>query len=611
MVTHMTLPQSKSALLVSSAILLRQAGYDQKAIEILQEAIQADSQFAPAFVLLGALSQAIEKNDQAEAYFRKALTLEPENSEALQGLGLFLVSQQRYAEALPYLEKQLNANPSNSLSLDGFINSLHHLPGKEKQIRAALQKAWDVSKDPDLGIRYGRHLLDNGELQNARNVFSAVVEVSRTPLSLAELALTCDLAHDCECAIQLLQEAVEMDPQFDRGWRGLAQCYNEKKDFEKALETAERAISINPKHYRNWQAKADVLLSLKKFDNVLETSQNGIEIIHSLQDREEAKPGWAVLHLQRFYAFLGLNRMDNALAEIALAREEMPDDPRFYDLPIQVLLLQGQPEKALQLIDSVPNVNIKNELAPLRFKTLHQLNRGEEAWNYIRPSLERNTEKRLNILADIGAQFYQRGLIEPAFAVYHQLNDFKPADVRFTTNLSYFMIGNGQLADAEKLLKSVLDHPEAGVYAEIARCNLAYIYNLSRKYNLAEDAIKTVLNSELMKNHAIFRVSFWVNGKMQHDPSPIPGRPLSLAECASACAVSSALANGQIDLAESYAAKLQESSTDKTLVGMVFGCVEAAKGNKEKATRFWRDAVSTAEIDSDRLAIEAWLAKLS
>lgn len=608
---HMTLPKSKSALLVSSAILLRQAGYDQKAIDILQEAIQEDPQFAPAYVLLGAFSQAVEQNDQAEAYFRKALTLEPENSEALQGFGLFLVSQERYAEALPYLEKHLKGNPDNSLSLDGLIESLHHLPGKEKQIRAALQKAWEVSKNPDLGIRYGRYLLDNGEPQNARNVLSAVVEVSKTPVSLAELALTCDLTHDCNCAIQLLQEAVEMDPYFDRGWRGLAQCYNEVKDFEKALEAAERAISINPKHYRNWQAKADVLLSLHKFENVLDASQTGIEIIRSLEEKEEAKPVWAVLNLQRFYAFLGLNRMDDALAEMARAREEMPDDPRFYDLSVQVLLLQNQPERALQLLDSVSFENIKNELAPLRYKTLHQLNHGVEAWNYILPYLEKNTEKRLNILADIGVQFYKRGLVEPAVAVYYQLNDFKPTDVRFATNLGYFLIGNGQLADAEKLLIQIIDCQDAGVYAEIARCNLAYIFNLTKKYKFAEDAFKSVLNSEFTKNDAFLRISFWVNGVMQPDPSPIPGRHLSLAECAYACAVSSALADGQIGFAESYAAKLQESSSNKPLTEMVFGCVEAAKGNKSKAAEFWNSAMSTFEIDSDRTALEEWLAQLS
>jgi tetratricopeptide (TPR) repeat protein len=445
----------------------------------------------------------------------------------------------------------------------------------------------------------------------ARKIFSDVVEVSKTPRALAELALTCLVIEDCDCAIQLLLEAVEIDHLFDRGWRGLAQCYNNANDFEKALEAAERAIAINPNHYRNWQAKSDVLLSLRQFDKVLGTSQKGIELIQSLAEKEEAKPVWSVLHLQRFHAFLELQRVADALTEASLARMEIPDDSRFFSLPVQILLSTNHSEQALDILDSASDPIVKDELAPLRYKTLHQLGRGEEAWNFIRPHLEKNTEKRLNILANIGVEFYQRGLRVPAIAVYRQLVNFKPADARFANNLGYFLIENGQLSEAEGLLTAVLENPEAGLYAEIARCNMAYLFNLIGKYPQALDASTAVLNSEFVQETAILRVPFWANGKIQPDPAPIPGRELVLADAAWACAATSALANGQISQAQNFVDKLLLESPDQILAGMMAGCLEAAKGNLSGAADLWNQLINVSEQSPEAAVLKTWLAQLT
>lgn len=607
----MSLSQGKSSLLVSSSILLRQAGYDEKAIEVLQDAIREDPEFVPAYVLLGALYQAAGSNTQAEKFFRKALEIEPENMEALQGLGLFLISNKRYSESLPYLENHLQKNPADSLSLDGLLEAFHHLPGREEMIQAALKTAWEQSKNPDLGIRYGRYLLDQGDPQEARSVLSAVVQVSKTARTLCELALTCLITDDCDCATQLLQEALEIDPQFDRAWRGLAQCYNESKNYDKALEAAEHAIAINPNHFRNWQAKSDVLLSLAQWDKALNASQKGIEIIHSkTEGRSDAEPVLAILYLQLFSALLGLDRLDDAVAEMEFARQEIPNDGRFYQYPAVVLSTANKPDKALEILDSISNPNIIEQLASLKFRVLHQIGHGEEAWDFIRPYLERKTEIRLNVLADIGADFYKHGLTEPAIAIYHQLVNFKPDDVRITSNLGYFLIEKGETVQAEDLLLQVVNHPHAGLFGEIARCNLAYLYNLTGAYEKSLEASTAVLESRFRTEEAVLRVPFWVNGKMLPDPLPIPGRPILLEDAARACSAAAAMATAQIALAQSIVENLRQESSNKSLVGMVAGCVEAVKGDISTATDIWKQVLNEIENTPDVSAIKMWLAQM-
>ncbi|WP_172797768.1 tetratricopeptide repeat protein [Longilinea arvoryzae] len=604
----MTLPQNKSALLVSSAILLRQAGYDLKAIEVLQDAIHDDPGFAPAYVLLGALYQATSSDAQAEIFFRKALEIEPDNTEALQGLGLFLISQNRYSEALPYLEKHLQKNPTDSLSLDGLLEAFHHLPGREEKIQVTLKTAWEQSKNTEFGIRYGRYLLDQGDPQEARNVLTAVVEISTTARTLSELALTCLLTNDCIYATHLLQKAVEIDPQFDRAWRGLAQCYNEARNFDKGLEAAERAIAINPNHYRNWQAKSDVLLSLGQFDQALLASQKGIEIIHSkAEGKAEAEPVLAVLYLQRFAAFIRLGHLENAVAEMTLARQEIPNDHRFYQYPVEILSTTNQANQALEILDSVSNPDLMERLAALKFKVLHQLGRSQEALNFIRPYLEKKSEERLNVLADIGADFYQHGLSEPAIAVYRQLVDLKPNDGRFSSNLGYFLIEKGETTQAEELLIQVADHPKVGLFGEIAHCDLAYLYNITGAYEKSRKASAAVLESKYRKEEAMLRVSFWVNGKMQPDPISIPGRLMTLEDAARACGAAAAMAATQITRAQSIVEDLRKDSANKSLVGMIAGCVEAAKGDLSAAIETWNQVLNAVNNTPDESALRAWM----
>ena len=87
-------------MLVSSAILLQQAGYNSKSIDILQLAIQEDPENIQAYVLLGALSQAVGDAKAAEKYYRKALhhleevAVLSSSKEELKKLAAFLMHRE-------------------------------------------------------------------------------------------------------------------------------------------------------------------------------------------------------------------------------------------------------------------------------------------------------------------------------------------------------------------------------------------------------------------------------------------------------------------------------------------------------------------------------------
>jgi type IV pilus assembly protein PilF len=74
------------------------------ALQEVNEALQADSSYAPAYNMLGLLHAALLEDKEADESFRRAISLAPEYSEAHNNYGYFLCMHQHYKEALNQFE---------------------------------------------------------------------------------------------------------------------------------------------------------------------------------------------------------------------------------------------------------------------------------------------------------------------------------------------------------------------------------------------------------------------------------------------------------------------------------------------------------------------------
>jgi len=604
--------QDKHLLLVEAAILLHQSEEDLLAIEILKKAICEKADYTPAYILLGTSYQEVEEFQLAEEVFRKALEIDADDAEALKGMGLFLVSQERYPEAVPYLQKQLMKNPSDKTTIDGLIDAYDQLPEREKDIEIVLQTSWEKSKDIDLGIRYGRYLLEKGDPIAAREIFTEVLKQSKTAQILYDVAISYLLSDENNYAIQYLREAVTIDPHFYPAWHRLSQCYLISGDYDKALEAAEGAIAINPNFYLNWEVKSRVYTRMKAYEQAFEASQKGIDLIFQKKDGNDVqKSRLAMLFLHRFEILIELNRIDDAMNELSFARAEAPTNLRLYLISIEILAERGKLDLALEILDSIEDPQVKDDLVPTRYKVLHQLGQPEKAWNMVYPYLEVNTEKRAQRLGGVGVELYMKGFREPALSIYRQLVNFRPEEARYFTNMGYMLIGEGKYEDAKHILANALKLDPDGLFGQISLCNLAYLYNLNSEYEESVKAADIILNSKYAKEDAILRVSFWVNGRMHPDPQAFPGREMNLYIAARMCGSAAAMASNQMVKAESYLKGLKKDMVDQILVSMVSGCLELAKRNDSKAKKIWKKVLSTMEENQDTAAINEWLADLA
>ena len=87
------------------ATLLLRAGEEDKAVEVLEEALTRDPSFTDALVLRAAVAARKGKADEAEHFYRRALAVDPEDPDALVGLARLLMDVRRLEEARTLLAK--------------------------------------------------------------------------------------------------------------------------------------------------------------------------------------------------------------------------------------------------------------------------------------------------------------------------------------------------------------------------------------------------------------------------------------------------------------------------------------------------------------------------
>jgi hypothetical protein len=271
-----------------------------------------------------------------------------------------------------------------------------------------------------------------------------------------------------------------------------------------------------------------------------------------------------------------------------------------------MLAAQGNPEQAQLVLDSASNPAVAESLAPVHYRILHQLGHPQEAWDFIRPRLGKNTAKRLDVLAKIGIEFYIQERKDPAIAVYQQLVNFQPDNARYKSNLAYMYIGEERYPEAEILLNEAIHAENSQEFGEIARTNLAYLLNITGHYSEAFQAAQIVINSSFVHKEAILRSPFWIHGKMQLDPAQFPGRQTQIGTAALSAGVAAALALGQLDVAEKMALEIKDENIPN-LRAMVLGSLEQAKGNFSEVIRLWKAALKSSKSKSEKTALLNWI----
>ncbi|MDN5850942.1 MAG: type IV pilus biogenesis/stability protein PilW [Nitrococcus sp.] len=161
--------QQASDINTQLGIRYLQLGNLQQAVRKLEKALGQDADNADAHTTIGVVYEQLDKTDLAREHYRRAVELQPNNSEALNNYGRFLCRHGDYERAERYFKHSADnvtyATPEKPLANAGVCAIQH---GDAKRAEDFFLSA--LKRNP----RYARALINMAQLRfNSRHFLSA------------------------------------------------------------------------------------------------------------------------------------------------------------------------------------------------------------------------------------------------------------------------------------------------------------------------------------------------------------------------------------------------------------------------------------------------------
>lgn len=167
-IQHMEMATS---LTLSEAEMLSSNGHGEQALALLNSALENDPDNTELRYSRAMLAEKAGDLAQLEADLRHILTLNPEDSSALNALGYTLADRtDRLDEAHQYVSRALELNPDDPAILDSMGWVLYR-QGNLKEARNYLRRAYEKFPDPEVAAHYGEVLWVMGAQNQAREIW--------------------------------------------------------------------------------------------------------------------------------------------------------------------------------------------------------------------------------------------------------------------------------------------------------------------------------------------------------------------------------------------------------------------------------------------------------
>lgn len=167
----------KSQSYQAEAQILQDAGRDEDAMQVLDDALVILPEDVALLYTRALLAVSLGQLELAESDFRKIIAIEPENAAALNALGYTLADlTDRYAEAEPLILKAYELQPEESSIIDSMGWIAYRL-GRLQEAERYLRLAWSKTQGAEIAAHLGEVLWVSGQKDEARSLWQSGAEM--------------------------------------------------------------------------------------------------------------------------------------------------------------------------------------------------------------------------------------------------------------------------------------------------------------------------------------------------------------------------------------------------------------------------------------------------
>ena len=226
---------------------LANAGHDDQAVPILQQASALDPESTSAAYQLGLVLERLERMQEAIPLLQRAVGANPGNAEALTNLGMALCLAQRAKDAVPFLQRAVGLEPDSVTAHQDLAVAniqLSQLDDAIVQLRAALKISPDA---PQLHYNLGYVLKMQDDAADAIPELEAAEKLSpdapEAPYLLGVLYMQAGRYADAE---RELDASLKLRPANGDGWATLGSVYSKLDKLPEAVSALHEAIRQSP-----------------------------------------------------------------------------------------------------------------------------------------------------------------------------------------------------------------------------------------------------------------------------------------------------------------------------------------------------------------------------
>jgi tetratricopeptide (TPR) repeat protein len=240
-----------STLLIGSAYL--KAGSLEEASQTFSHYLASSSpeHLALRYFEVGELYRGEELEKEGVAFWEKALDLNPTNQTLRYEIGRALFQTGALDRAAAHFEtitdstQDLDTRTGSQILL-AYIRSIQ---GATQEAETRYRKAIEMAPTNHWALSGLAHLLtDQERYEEAKEFFEkAVANQPNDATLLIQLGITCDHLDDLECAERVSRQAIQIDPTYAEAYNFLGYYYAERGiKLDEAVELIQKAMELQP-----------------------------------------------------------------------------------------------------------------------------------------------------------------------------------------------------------------------------------------------------------------------------------------------------------------------------------------------------------------------------
>jgi protein O-GlcNAc transferase len=223
--------------------------------------------------------------EQAALLYRKILTQDPDNHEALHMLGVLCSQRGDYDSAIQFIQKTLDINPHNPGALYNLGNTFRRNGQIDEAIRSYQRSLQLDANRVDLHYNLGCVYTEKGQLDEAITSFQKALELNpRLFDALCNLGNIHYKKGRLDDAMIYYDKALQFNPHLDEAYCNMGNVLKEKGHADKAIANYQKALQINPDIADAYNNIGTILQKKGKFDEAMIYYQKALELDPELFD---------------------------------------------------------------------------------------------------------------------------------------------------------------------------------------------------------------------------------------------------------------------------------------------------------------------------------------